>query len=627
MLIFDLPPPSSDGQPLMPGVTTFRDHLDPKVTYFLPSALELLPAANGEPDFFLVRYHGDFAETQGGLLRFRLGFSALAESFRNAAKSDGMTLREVGFSNARFRLRLRSLQDGQPDQLGDWHPASLAGRELAAPVVNLTPHDTQFLEALLADAQNVVEVDLDLRYTGLVPGLPWLATADIVALTNFLSALLPQEPALPDQVSSAFLSLPDGSASPLTWRALKPVASPTDRSGLMEELSLRSLDSLFDCDPPPDEFTPPRYRLRTMAPADSPFLSWDLLTPRQETRCWSLTWSVNSLMQSLDTADERRKLFPTVSQVSPFAEVNIHVINRVPYDLNFLRKTMVDLRYSGPSGVPEFRSFTFDGTIDLQHFSFFYMAVAADFQISARFSTILAPPTVGGWPIIRKGDFVPVSGTVVEVNRAAIGMDFVRVEAEPDVFTKTAFIEIALYSTDTSLGSPDGITSSPLVQLKLTSDYSAVWVALPGFDSSTDIFAKAVVYAPGDPEPSPYVLHLNRIVNRSVRIAEYHLEVLDPDRIKISLDPQVVDHFALVRVTLAGISGDERTYTLQPTEPVVWNLFRGSVFEPLRYQYRLDYVAVDGEGHTLPITSTDWTTTQETNLIVRPPLNALEAHS
>lgn len=622
MLLFLPLPAGPDGQPFLPGVVAFRDHLDAQLIYYLPSDLELLTDANGDPDFFLLRYHGDSAEAQGGLLRFRLGFSSLADILRDRARSANWQLREAAFETARFRLRLRSLQEGQPDQLGDWHSMAPSKRELVAPAVSLNSRETQFLEDLLADARNAVEVEVELRYAGLVPGLPWLASAETATLKPLLAALLPTDPVRSDQVVAAFLSLPNpSSAGPLSWQPLEPNLPKPDYDTLLAEVALRSLDRLFERQPQPDEFTPALYRLRSADPANSPALSWDLLPPRQETRGCVLNWSVASLVQNLDTPEKRRKLFPTVSQVSPFAEVDIHVINRLPFDSHFLRKAVVDLRYSGDGGVPEFRSFTFDGTAELQRFSVFYPAVVGDFELASRFTTTQAPPSGSGWPVIRKGDFIPVSGTLVEVSRAAVGMDFVRVEAEPEVFNKASSIGVALFTSEPDKTPVGGTAPVPLVQLSLTSSQAAAWVALPGVDPATDLYVRAVAHGSGNPEPQPYTLPQNRVANRQVRIAAYQLEVLDPDRIILQLDPILVSRFALVQVTVAPLSGEGHTYRLEADHPVVWNFFRSSVFEELSYRYRLDYVAIDAQGHTLPMASTDWATAQGTTLVIQPPLN------
>jgi hypothetical protein len=617
MLSFGPPPTDSIGQPLLAGETVFADHLDPKALYYLPSALKILPGPGDGPDFFLLRYHGDSAEAQGGLLRFRLGFAPLAEARRQAAQSAGWTLREVNFNAARFRLRLRSLKQGASDETGDWHPATV-GLELAAPVVGLNPLETQFLEALLADATNVIEVEVDLRYAGVVPGLPWLATADTAALFHFLSALLPAGSVTAEEITAAFLSLPETGPGPILWKSLAPAATQPPVAALLKELALRCIGRLFTCEPAADDFRPPRYRLRAPTSDDPASLSWDLLTARQQTRAWILSWSVGTMLQSLQTDEERRKCFPVVSKVSPFAQVDIHVINRVPYDPHFLRKAAVDLRYRGPAGVPESRSFTFDGTTDLQSFRVFFMAMTGNLDLAARFTATLAPPSGSDWPVIHQGPFTSVTGTVVEVNRAALGMDFVRLEATPEVFEKAASIEAAFYRADPGPDCPERPASAPLARFSLTAACPAAWIALNDISPAAALYTYTVAHCLADPQTPPHVLRCDQVVERRVRIAGYQLEVLDPERITIELDPQVSGRFAMVQVTLASSSADEQTFDLKAGQPVTWSFFRNSVFEPVLYRYRLAYVPMDKQGRTLPMISADWSQARESHLVLRP---------
>src|SRR5258708_4125633 len=56
------------------GATVFPDHQDPRRLYYLPPSLAVARASEGDPDFFLLRYRGDFALAQGGFLRFVLTF-------------------------------------------------------------------------------------------------------------------------------------------------------------------------------------------------------------------------------------------------------------------------------------------------------------------------------------------------------------------------------------------------------------------------------------------------------------------------------------------------------------------------------------------------------------------------
>jgi hypothetical protein len=151
-------------------------------------------------------------------------------------------------------------------------------------------------------------------------------------------------------------------------------------------------------------------------------------------------------------------------------------------------------------------------------------------------------------------------------------------------------------------------------------------MALPEVDPAADLYTYAAARSLLDPQSPPHVLRCDRVVERRIRIAGYQLEILDPARIEIELDPQVSGRFALVQVTLASFSGEEQTFTLKPGQSVAWSFFPGSVFDPLMYRYRLDYVAIDAQGQTLPMTSADWAVAREIHLVVRPALTQVEAH-
>ena len=82
--------------------------------------------------------------------------------------------------------------------------------------------------------------------------------------------------------------------------------------------------------------------------------------------------------------------------------------------------------------------------------------------------------------------------------------------------------------------------------------------------------------------------------------------MLDPDRITIQLDDTAAQEFAHVEIDLAGPSGQARTFTLHAGQPVIWNVFRASIFDPVQYRYRLRTVSLTADGKTLPEKSTDW---------------------
>jgi len=599
------------GLPDLAGLTVFPDHRDAKVLFYLPPGMELANTPGGDPDFYLLRYHGDFALAAGGLLRFRLRFSSAADKVRQAVETSGYKLRQTGFDAGRFHLRLRSMQQGAADQTGDWRPLALASDEVSVPALSLTPLETQFLEALLSDGVSAVEIDSELSYSGLVPGAPWLVTIDVTRLRPLLTALLPASPVRADQVAAAFLSLPEGDASPITWRALQPDAPAPARDAMLNETAARALPLLFDAQPASDVFTPALYTLRAAAAGDAAQLPIDLIPPRQQSQICRLSWSVTSLYKSLDTPEKKKRIFPPVSNVSPFANVDVNVINRLPYDSHYLRKATVDLRYIGASGVEEVKNYTFDGTSQVFRTNVTYPSQVGDFQLDYRVTTFLSAPGGNGWPVIRKSAFTKADGPVVDLNRQAAGMDFVHVETEPQVFEKAASVAVSIYRPADN--------SKALVEVQVAADHPSAWVALPGVASADALRARVVAHAPGTPEPPPYTIGDGPIADRRVAVTAWQLEVLDPDRITVRVDPAAAPRFAMLNITLAAMGEEGRAQPLTVDAPITWSLFRNSVFDQITYRYRLNYILLDANGQARPIATTDWVTSHETNLVVGLP--------
>ncbi|HUX86763.1 MAG TPA: hypothetical protein VMW65_07150, partial [Chloroflexota bacterium] len=409
--------------------TVFPDHQDQHLLYFLPPGLRIAMNAAGEPDFFLMRYHGDFAQAEGGLLRVTLNFAAVSDASLAAAHAAGWTVRAVGFSAGQFRLRLRSLVEGKDDVLGEWRPLALASEQLIVPAVGLTSHEVELLHPLLESGQSSVEVDVDLRYHGMIRGQSWLATAQTVALKRVLAVLLPAQPALADQIVAAFQSLPSPLDGLVHWQPLESGAAEPPRDAMLAEIAMRSLATLFNRQPSQSPFDPQGYQLVPIGGNDPATSSWDLSTARQEERSDALTWSVTDLYQRLASPEERQKFFPTVSQVSPFAQVTIHVVNQLPLDARFLRKVQVAVRYPGVSGLPEYHTSTFDGQSQVDRFSVTYPSLTTTFQLAIQITATLAPRGGTGWPVILKRDWTPVAGLLVDVGRKEVGIEFVRVEA------------------------------------------------------------------------------------------------------------------------------------------------------------------------------------------------------
>ncbi len=612
----------------LPQMVAFPDHLDEHRLYYLPEGTGLSETSTGDRDFFLLRYRGDFSAVAGGLLHMQLEFKALATELLDDLQAKGWRIHPVSFSVGRFRLGVRSMLEGATEQVGAWHEVLLGSEEVLASMVSLTPHETELLQGSLEDGRSVVEIDLDLRYRGLVPGMPWLVTAQTAALKTKLAPLLGNGSIRSDQVVAAFLSLPDLQDGSLNWQPLESDIAASQET-ILTEVAFRSLEVFFQKEPtPPLEI--PHYHLLPASNTDPSTFSWDLISPRQEERSLVISWSISELYQELTDLEERRKYFPVVSQVNPFEQVSIYVVNHLPFDANYLQEVQVDLRFTGPTGVPTYKSYTFTGEKEIVSFTTIYPALTNTFQLDYRITATLAPLTGDGWTTLWKRDFATADGLVVEVSRKTADIDFVQVEAELQAFEKVDSIEVTLLLAGEH-ASESSDPPTPLVRLLLNRDKPTSWVALPGNDPDSQLHVRCLASPLGGVTAPPYTLFDGPLPSREVKIAAYQLEVLEPDRITISLDPETAPHFAYVAVSLAPITAAEtdegKLYTLSPDKPRTWTIFRNSVFDSIRFRYRITYVAFDDSRHTLPMTSTIWSVAEGTLLTVRPPVNAQEVRS
>ncbi len=584
--------------------TGFADHLDVAIRYGLPDRLTLAQTPTGEPDFFLLRYSGD-RQDSGGLLQMRLQFVPFSEALTTAIIAAGQKLLLIPFESGAFRIRVRSPITDETQQTGTWHPVLFSANQVIAQSINFDSTETQILQSLLQAEDNVVEVELALHYRGLVTGIPWLVTAQTQALKSHLVTFLGDQPVRVDQVIAAFLSIPTQSEM-LKWIALELDAVEPDRDQMLTEIAWRSLDSFFQKIPPTTLTETPRYQLLQLLSNDSSTVSWDLIPPRQEVRQHRLSWSVSELFEQITDPEMRQKLFPIVNQVSLFGTTQIHVINFLPCDPNYLREVRLGLRFSGANGVPEYRDVVFNGQTNIERFTIVYPALMP-FQLDYRLSAVLAPPKGVGWARTIKRDFVAANSSVIDLNYTIAGIEFVRVEAESEVFNKASAIEVFLPSTS----------------LKLTPEKPSAWVALPNIASTDQLTVRCVAQPLKGVNAPAYNLVDGEIGDRILKIAAYQLEVLDPDVITLTLDPEVAPHFAYVAVSItkptATDSGKRRELKLN--QPQVYKLLgRSSVFEPVRFRYQIHYVAYNSEDNTLPIVSTDWAIAEGTTLMIRPPV-------
>jgi hypothetical protein len=166
--------------------------------------------------------------------------------------------------------------------------------------------------------------------------------------------------------------------------------------------------------------------------------------------------------------------------------------------------------------------------------------------------------------------YLAANSSVIDLNRATAGIEFVRVEAESQVFNKASAIEVSLPSTS----------------LKLTPEKPAAWVALPNIAPTDKLTVRCIAHPLKGVSAPAYCLMDGEISDRLLKIAAYQLEVLDPDVITLTLDPEVAPHVAYVAVSVTKPTATDigKRRELKPNQPQVFKLLgRDSVFEPIRF--------------------------------------------
>lgn len=584
----------------------FPDHADPTQVYVLPSRLQLATTSQGLPDFFLARYRG--TNVGGGLLRMRHTLMRDAAQETELA-AGGWKARPVVFEGGQFRLRLRSPLEDAKAEVGDWYDLLFAGDEIYVPAVGLNEHETQLIRDLLEQEAAVIDLEVQLDYRGVVPAYPWIVSIQAEPLLALVSSQLASAPARADQIVAAFLSLPDIQAgeSLIEYHALESGAPQPERDVLITEVATRALDRLFKHVPESD---PALYAIDPQVFAVAPVLSWDIHTPRLEARRHRLSWSVSDLYnQTLDEA-VRQQIFPTVQTIAPFERATVHIVNQLPIDPDHLRRVGVDVRYIGEQGVPEFASYDFRGEDNVAQFTTFFPALTNALELAYRVTTVLAPPGGTGWPIVKKRDYAPVDSLILEIDSATVDLQFLCVGVASELFDLAVGIDLAV--TDA-----DGL---PIKQVRLAPGKQTSWIVLPYGAQLSSLMVTASALPPPGVDGPPFTLFQGQVTGGQLRLPSYLLEVLEPDRISLTLAADVASNFAGVWIEIKDRAGHVKLLPLEPDQAQTWNHFRASVFEPVRYDYRLQYIARKATGETLPLAVTGWVSATETSLIVRPPV-------
>ncbi len=595
----------------------FSDHIDTSIRYTLPEAVTVAETMQNTPDFFLLRYAGDFATERGGILRGALNLlHAERHDDEGAGSTPAPTTRPVPFIAGYSRLLLRPFGniDETDIETGHWHRLDALEQSRISLLAYLDTTEAQILRSLLADASDAVSLELKLVYRGLVAGMPGLIHAESERLNTHMHATLGSAPASVDQIIAAFLSLPEGV---VTWRFIgdertdAAAREKPPRNTLHTEAALHALDKLFEPVERSTFIEPLRYRYLPRDSALSPDYRYALVNYRQEERIHTLGWSISELVERL-TPDERARLFPTVSQVSPFAQVTIYVVNSLPFDPAYLTSITVDVKNIGARGIFENRSFQFSAEeTQVAQFSTFQPVLTSGLQLQYRITAVLAPPAPDQWPVVIKRDFVHTESTVIEVNRESTGIDCVHIHADTAVFSRASAVEVALTLPETpdSHVADDAGNGLSLAAVTLTSDRTAVRIALPDRAPENELYISSRALPPANlADAAAFTLHDGALVGREVSIHTYQLEVLDPDEITATLAVQASERYPFVAFEIiSGAGATEGTLrTLEPGRTHLWHILRGSVFTPLYYRYRLHVVARHEGGGTLPLVVTSW---------------------
>ena len=450
------------------------------------------------------------------------------------------------------------------------------------------------MQRLLENGEGVVEIELSLAYRALTQPLPWLATAQTEPLWQALHTTLGSQPHPVAEIVAAFLSLPTGV---VTWESLAGETTPPPAElseTLLTELAHHALEAWFEeekWDADLTDFPDQRnqvnqvhpFNLRPILPL-APTYSWDLRLPRLTAVNHHLTWSVTELYQSFTDPAQRQTLFPVVGALTPFAPATVHLVNTLPFDPAFLRRVQVDVHYPGLTGVAQYRSFTFDGTQPVQSFTFTYPALTTPLELAARLTATLAPKGGVGWPTIWRRDFAPVSG-VVEVNRELADMAFVQIAADSLIFTDVAQLDLTVWQEG---------EVEPVAQVALTAVSPTTAISLPGHNGSDTTFCVSI-----DGTDTTF-----SVSTTPLTITTDDLAPKQPDTITIQRSH---DSHAFLGIELAKLNTDHTIfYTLEPDQPRTWPFFRRTLFQPIRYRYRLHTVPTDLNGQTLPLVVGEW---------------------
>jgi hypothetical protein len=604
--------PALDPSPVS-ATTCFIDHDDSTLVYALPAGLEAATIPGGETDFLLARYRDETASVTGGLLRVRLDWTALPPDQLQQAADNGLTVRPVPLDACRTRLVRRVVGEGTGSAVGPTRPAMPDGALAVVVNVALDKNEVQVVQDLLESETDVLDLRLEADYRGLVPGVPWLVKADRATLVAQLAPLLGPDAVDADHIETAMRSVAESPQSPFQLTPLAADATRPDPADIGTEMARRTLGSLFVAAETAGTTGAAIYRL---GPADGPAIVVDLLVPRQASQTLELSWSITALYASIDDPARREELFPTVEPGEPFEEVVIPIVCQAEFDDAYLRSVDLSVRWTGITGTPEFKSFTFTTSGAVERLHAVYPALTSELALASKTRATLAPAGGSGWPVVLDRPYHDQPKPLIAVDGAELGLEFVRVEVEQEVFATAGSIAV-------TISGADGLAAPSLpATVSLTAAVRAHWLALPGVAADAQLAAQVEASPPVGEPLAPVLLRSGLVVDRRVAVTGADVEVSEPDLLTVRLAETAALRFAYVEITLEPGAGRAQTRTIDPGSSEVFALRRASIFAPFRYRYRLDLVPYDDNHQTEPMVTTDWTEVDGPELLLDPVVPA-----
>jgi hypothetical protein len=412
-----------------------------------------------------------------------------------------------------------------------------------------------------------------------------------------------------DAVAAALLSLPD---DPTLMRIDPLDGQPApQRAGILAELAHRLVEDLFvrigGAGSSP--WAERRFRLVDLPPLRP--LAYDLRIWRAAQVRWAARWSASAWLASVGP-DQRAALLPALDEVAVFGSVPVLVVCAVPIDAEGgVRHVQVDVTATGAGGLPDRRSFSFTGATSVARFTAVFPALTNELALAARATATLSavPGAVPAWPRVLPSRPVPSDGALLTVTPGTLGVTTLPVGADPAVFATAARLDLAVRAGKLTVA---GTTLRP--------GRAGAVLAFPAAEPPLVLEATAVRVGDQDGPliPLPARSLSAGLAQAGLTIQAADLEDLHPTEILVELDDPA-GRTAYAAVALLDRTGRGRTYTLEPGTLVTWPCHRQTVLDPLRYEWRLLWVARRADGTTDPLRSTPWAEADATRLTIPAP--------